>query len=82
MNADQRDLAVRRMIRRYGVDFVIELAAAFEAGKTCAEVGAACHVSRQAAHIWRHALGADVHTFTVHPDIQAIADEPHIRSVA
>lgn len=68
-----------RLIARYGVAFVREIAAMFAAGSTCSEVAQHAGVTRQAAGIWRQTLGADVATFTVYADVQAIADK-HPRS--
>lgn len=76
MTPRQRDRAVLRLIATYSVEGVREMVAMFVAGRACFEVAARFGVSRQAAGIWRQALGDDVHTFTAHPEVRAIADEP------
>ena len=70
------------LVHRLGADNVRELVEAFARGETCAAVGRRFGVCREIASQWRAALMVGTRVYLVHPEVQAIADEPHLSEVA
>lgn len=76
MAGTRRTRIARNFVARYGREQLTQLLAALGNGESGQQIAKTFGVSRERVRQWKNTFGTVVTVYQVHPEIQALLDEP------